>query len=87
MTGPQVMNAKPKTTPFPPFPWLDARMAWHVLDRRWRAEPDRFASNEEPSLDDLLADPLTRSLMASDGLRHESLMAEIEGLRARLAGA
>lgn len=55
------------------------------LPERFRARPDRFAANEEPSLDDLLSDPLTASIMVSDGVRHERLVHLIAETRARLA--
>ncbi len=46
--------------------------------------PELYAANEEPRLDDLLADPLTRALMASDGLPHDIFLAELEQARSRL---
>lgn len=48
------------------------------------ARPELFAANEEPSLDDLMADPLTVSIMVSDGVRHERLVHLIAETRARL---
>lgn len=50
-----------------------------------RPQPERFSANEEPALEELLSDPMTWTLMASDGLPSDALMAEIASARARLA--
>lgn len=50
-----------------------------------KPDPDRFAANEEPPLEELLSDPLIWTLMASDNLPCDTLRAEIENVRARLA--
>lgn len=39
---------------------------------------------DEPLLDDMLADPIMRRMMASDGVRQEHLLSIIEGARRRL---
>lgn len=44
----------------------------------------RYADNEEPSLSELLADPMIRSLMVSDGVAKDNLCAEIRAVQARL---
>lgn len=49
-----------------------------------RADPDRFAANEEPPLDDLLGDPITACLMASDGLQPDAVAAVVRDAQARL---
>lgn len=55
--------------------------------RFFTPQPERFAANEEPALDELLTDPLVLTLMASDGLAGDALRAEIDGARVRLAAA
>ncbi|KAF0141891.1 MAG: hypothetical protein FD153_669 [Rhodospirillaceae bacterium] len=42
---------------------------------------------EEPPLDDLLNDPLTHQLMASDGIKEKHLLLVIAEAQARLNGA
>ncbi len=41
--------------------------------------------NEEPPLDDLLADPVLRRLMASDGVGLKQLMGMIDTARSKLS--
>ncbi len=48
------------------------------------ASISRYANNEEPSLSELLADPMIRSLMSSDGVAKDSLCATIRAAQARL---
>jgi hypothetical protein len=43
-----------------------------------------FSGREEPTLQDLMDDPILLRLMASDGVRSEHLLAMIANLRARL---
>ncbi|MCC7166422.1 MAG: hypothetical protein IT565_02525 [Rhodospirillales bacterium] len=53
--------------------------------RRGRsADPDAYVGNREPSLADLIGDPLTKSLMASDGVEPEALVSLLEAIRASL---
>lgn len=47
----------------------------------------RFAGVEEPLLTDLLNDPLTQRVMASDGVKQQHLMLVIAEVQARLNGA
>ncbi|MBI4968010.1 MAG: hypothetical protein HZC25_07805 [Rhodospirillales bacterium] len=55
--------------------------------RRSRStDPDVYVGNREPSLADLIGDPLTRSLMASDGVEPETLASLLEAIRASLLG-
>lgn len=49
--------------------------------------PARFAENEEPDLDEMLADPIFHRLLASDGLDPDHVVALIEGTRRRLVPA
>jgi len=46
----------------------------------------RYQAQEEPSLMELVEDPLMRRLMASDGVPLESLMTLISETRSRLIG-
>ncbi|MEO5373417.1 MAG: hypothetical protein H7840_03965 [Alphaproteobacteria bacterium] len=52
-----------------------------------RAGGERYAGAGEPLLADLLSDPLTHSVMASDGVKHRHLMLVIAEVQARLNGA
>ncbi len=57
-------------------------------ERRVReANYSRYADLEEPPLDDLLNDPLTHQLMASDGIKEKHLLLVIAEAQARLNGA
>ncbi|MGC2854793.1 hypothetical protein ACM64Y_04905 [Novispirillum sp. DQ9] len=51
---------------------------------RLGADPERFLTNEEPRLDDILEDPITVRLMASDGLQGDAVRALVRDARARL---
>lgn len=44
----------------------------------------RYGDNEEPSLSEVLADPMIRSLMVSDGVAKDSLCAVIRAAQAEL---
>lgn len=50
------------------------------------AGPDDYVGNREPSLADLIGDPLTKSLMASDGVEPETLASLLESVQNRLFG-
>lgn len=50
-----------------------------------QAWPDRYSANEEPSLDDLMADPIMDALLARDGLQRDTVTRHIAEVRARLA--
>ena len=52
---------------------------------RARSAANRFAAREEPALGDLLDDPMTRRLMASDGVRLDHLMDVIAQAQSGLA--
>lgn len=80
------MHSRTKNRLLPSSPATATGMTRAVQVGLRRPQPDRFKANEEPSLDDLLADPLTHTLMASDGLPGDAVLAAIEQARARLSG-
>jgi len=45
-----------------------------------------FSGNEEPSLDELLSDPVTEAVMARDGLSRDDVRNAIQRARAGLRG-
>jgi hypothetical protein len=49
--------------------------------RNWA---DRFAANEEPSIDELMGDPIMDALLARDGLQRDVVNQHIAAVRARL---
>lgn len=51
------------------------------------ANYSRYADLEEPLLDELLNDPLTHRIMASDGVKEKHLLLVIAEAQARLNGA
>lgn len=55
-----------------------------ALSASFRADPERFSTNEEPRLDDLLNDPIITSLMSSDGVQRDVVCAVVRDVRARL---
>ncbi|MFN3076234.1 MAG: hypothetical protein ABT940_05030 [Alphaproteobacteria bacterium] len=55
--------------------------------RHGTANHSRFSGAEEPMLSDLLSDPLTQSVMASDGVKQMHLLLVIAEVQARLNGA
>jgi hypothetical protein len=69
------------TLPETPSVLCGGRSGAHTM---LEADPDRFAANEEPCLDDLLTDPMTVSLMTSDGVHRDSVAALLRDARARL---
>ncbi|SOD92350.1 hypothetical protein [Caenispirillum bisanense] len=46
---------------------------------------DRYAANEEPSIDELMGDPIMDALLARDGLHRDLVHRCIDEARARLA--
>lgn len=57
-----------------------------ALAAGFRADPERFSTNEEPPLEDLFDDPIVTRLMASDGLQGDVVRAMVSDVRARLDG-
>lgn len=55
-----------------------------VLFRLINGDPSVRSDDPEPALGELLADPITRLLMRSDGVRHGELLRTIESARTRL---
>lgn len=55
-----------------------------VLSNGKQAVHSRFAGSEEPDLAELIDDPMTRRLMASDGVRMESLLTVLDQAKTRL---
>ena len=51
-----------------------------------RAKPDRWLENE-PSLTDLMADPIMTLLLVGDGIDKHQVQRAVEQARRRLAGA
>ncbi len=47
-------------------------------------EGRRFCGNDEPSLAELLGDPMMARLIASDGVAHEDLTSLVDSVRSRL---
>lgn len=58
--------------------------ARQALPARFRADPERFAANEEPRLEELLSDPITVCLMTSDGLGRDQVTSVLDTVRDRL---
>ncbi|HLN23092.1 MAG TPA: hypothetical protein VK558_03825 [Patescibacteria group bacterium] len=56
-----------------------------AIRSRPRNAANRFLAREEPALGDLLDDPMTRRLMASDGVRLDHLMDVIAQAKSGLA--
>ncbi|WP_170834509.1 hypothetical protein [Magnetospirillum fulvum] len=54
-----------------------------MFDHRSR-RPACYAGNAEPSLDEVIGDPMVRHLMARDGVVVESLMSLLDEVRLRL---
>lgn len=50
--------------------------------RNWA---DRFAANEEPSIEELMGDPIMDALLARDGLQRDMVHQHIAAVRERLA--
>lgn len=57
--------------------FADSTMRWDDIAR--------FAANAEPSLAELMADPIFAHLLASDGLKVEHVCETINGYRQRAA--
>lgn len=56
-----------------------------TLFATYRPRPSSFfVGNAEPSLDDLMDDPIVRGLMARDGVAPDSLRTLIDEIRTRL---
>lgn len=68
-----------------PRPEMASLFARKPLDRGHMTDAKRFAANEEPSLSELLSDPMVRSLMDSDGVAEDCLSSIIHRARSRLA--
>lgn len=47
-------------------------------------KPDLYAANEEPSIDELMGDPIMDALLARDGLHRDLVHRCIDEARARL---
>jgi hypothetical protein len=64
--------------------------AFRIFDRRQRrrhiGEVGVYLGNREPTLHEILDDPVARLLMASDGLQVEEVLADVDAARRRLAG-
>ena len=60
--------------------------AFSALPSTTRCAAHQFAGREEPPLAEMMEDPIVRRLLASDGVRHETLMAVIAQAKARLIG-
>lgn len=56
------------------------------LSRRYSADREDFTGNEEPSLDEVLADPVVATMMSSDGVPHDRLMGLIHKARRSIDG-
>ncbi len=56
------------------------------LPRSVRQETSHFSGADEPALGELLADPMLRRLLDSDGVQHDRLLSLIAAVRTRLAG-
>lgn len=50
----------------------------------FRGWAERFAANEEPSIDELMGDPIMDALLARDGLQRDMVTRHIAEVRARL---
>ena len=55
-----------------------------LFERRARLASSFFTGNAEPSLDEIMADPIMRGLMARDGVAADSLLGLIDEVRTRL---
>ena len=55
-----------------------------LFERRARLASSFFVGNAEPSLDELMADPVMRGMMACDGVAADSLLGLIAEVRTRL---
>ena len=65
----------------------DLRRAPHgggLTERRLRPSGSFFVGNAEPTLDEIMADPIMRGLMACDGVAADSLLGLIDVVRNRL---
>jgi hypothetical protein len=60
--------------------------AFSALSSTARGASHKFAGHEEPSLAEMIEDPIVRRLLASDGVRRETLMAMIVEMKAKLIG-
>lgn len=55
-----------------------------LLERRARLASSFFVGNAEPSLDEMMSDPIMRGMMACDGVAADSLLGLIDEVRTRL---
>ena len=55
-----------------------------LLERRTRLPTSFFIGNAEPSLDEMMADPIMHGMMACDGVAADSLLGLIDEVRTRL---
>ena len=65
----------------------DLRRASHgavLLERRARLSTSFFVGNAEPTLDEMMADPIMHGMMACDGVAADSLLGLIDEVRTRL---
>jgi hypothetical protein len=60
-----------------------ARIVSRVFDHRTR-RPPCYAGNAEPSLDEVIGDPMVRHLMDRDGVVVDSLLSLLDEVRLRL---
>jgi hypothetical protein len=70
-----------------PTPFASKRPSMGTTQSGRDCEKSFYAGNCEPSLGDLLDDPILRRLMDSDGIDHEQLWHLIDETRVRLAQA
>lgn len=78
-----MLSGTTKAIPIVSGPRQPARIVTRVFDHRTR-RPACYAGNAEPSLDEVIDDPMVRHLMARDGVVVESLMSLLDEVRLRL---
>ncbi|HIJ62971.1 MAG TPA: hypothetical protein HPQ04_09805 [Rhodospirillaceae bacterium] len=74
---------RPSPASVPHLSPKEAASEWRVR-MMGRKTPSRFLGQEEPRLGDIMDDPITRRLMASDGVGVEQLQQVISLMREKL---
>lgn len=67
-----------------PFPWVQAGSPKHTTGSAAKARAGAPVDVDAPDLNELMADPITRAVMVSDGITADQLWRTIRDAQARL---